>query len=169
MCNTKCVMKEQQYQKIIELRWAGGGFIAHNNNATELTESLKRGDVIAFTEVTARDLKYHRCYMSLLKFIYSYLPQSFKKQVSAGDFYKFLKHLQGKYKVIFSFKDGTKLVEYESISFSTMSQKRFEEYIKEQLPFIYTEVVGSFFDGEIYDGIVSEIEDEYRKFLDKLN
>jgi len=49
-----------------------------------------------------------------------------------------------------------------------MSQERFKNYIREQLPFIYTEVIGKFFKDEIYDNIIATIEEEYSKFLAKL-
>ena len=106
--------------------------------------------------------------MSLLGFIYDYLPATFKKQVRKGDFYQWLKHLQGKYKVLYKFADGTTFVEYESIAFGKMSQERFKNHIRDQLPFIYTEVVGKFFKDEIYDNIIFTIEEEYEKFLAKL-
>ena len=49
-----------------------------------------------------------------------------------------------------------------------MSQKRLEEYIRLQLPWIYENVIGAFFEGEMYDGIISTIEEEWEKFLSKL-
>jgi hypothetical protein len=60
------------------------------------------------------------------------------------------------------------MVEYESIAFGRMSQKRFEEYIKEQLPWIYENVIGAFYTGERYDTVIQSIENEYEKFLTKL-
>ena len=65
-------------------------------------------------------------------------------------------------------KDGTKLVTYESISFGRMSEQQFRTYVKEQLPFIYENVIGAFFKGEIYDSIISTIENDYERFFDKL-
>ena len=146
----------------------GGGFIPTNPNATELLEHSHKGEVLAFLEVTNRDLKFHRCYFSLLSFIYDYLPKSFKNKVAKDNFYLFIKHLKGEYRILFEFKDGTRMVEYDSIAFGKMSQKSFENYIREQLPFIYTEIVGSFFEGEMYNGIIQTIEDEYQKFLSKI-
>lgn len=161
-------MTDKQYHKIIELSNVGGGFIPVNPLATELLEQSHRGEVLSFLEITNRDLKFHRCYFSLLGFIYDYLPGSFKKKVARDNFYLFVKHLKGEYKVLFEFKDGTKMVEYDSIAFGRMSQKSFESYIRESLPFIYTEIIGAFFEGEIYNGIIDTIEEEYSKFLSKL-
>jgi len=161
-------MKDTDHTKLIELCYMGGGFIPHNERAEEMASMCAKGQVVSFMECTARDLKFHRCYMSLLGFIYAYLPASFKDKVSKNDFYKLLKSLQGKYKVLFSFQDGTKLVEYESIAFGNMSDVRFKEYIREQLPFIYTEVIGKFFEGDLYDNIISTIEEQYEKFMTKL-
>lgn len=161
-------MTDKSFHRIIELGNVGGGFIPANPNATELLEQSRKGEVLSFLEVTNRDLKFHRCYFSLLGFIYDYLPGTFKNKVSKDNFYLFIKHLKGEYKVLFEFKDGTKMVEYDSIAFGKMSQKTFESYIREQLPFIYTEVIGAFFEGEMYNGIIDTIEEEYQKFLSKL-
>jgi hypothetical protein len=60
------------------------------------------------------------------------------------------------------------MVEYDSIAFGRMSQKTFESYIREQLPWIYEEVLGSYFEGEMLDGIIETIEEEFKKFLAKL-
>jgi len=161
-------MKDSDFLKLVELVNVGGGFMPANENATELLEQSVKGEILQFTEVTQRDVIFHRCYFSLIGYIYDYLPKQFKSQVKKQDFYIFLKHLKGNYKVLFTFKDGTKMVEYDSLSFGRMSQKTFENYIKEQLPWIYAEVIAPFYDGVIYDGIVENIENEYRKFLVKL-
>ena len=161
-------MKDSDYLKLVSLVNVGGGFMPVNENATELLEQSVKGEIMQFTEVTQRDVNFHRCYFSLIGYIYDYLPKHFRKQVKKQDFYIFLKHLKGNYKVLFEFKDGTKMVEYDSLSFGRMSQKTFETYIKEQLPWIYQEVIAPFYDGVIYDRIVENIENEYRKFLVKL-
>lgn len=161
-------MSDKDYQNRIDLTYVGNGFIPGNENASELIERCQKGEVISFKEMTERDLKFHKCYMSLLNMIYSYLPDKFKSAVPGNKFYMWLKHLQGKYKVLFEFQDGTKLVEYESIAFGRMSQKRFEEYVAEQLPFIYEEVIGKFYKDKIYDNIIKTIEEDYQNFLNKL-
>ena len=161
-------MKDGDFHKIIELAVVGGGLISANENAAELIEQSHKGEILSFMEVTASDLRFHRAYFSLLNFIYGYLPNRFKKQVPEKEFYKWLKHLKKEYKVIFTFKDGTQLVEYDSISFGNMSQKRFENYVREQLPYIYENVIAEFFEGDIYDSILATIELEYERFLAKL-
>ena len=161
-------MKDTDYNDLIEMVNVGGGFIPHNQPANELLEQSRRGEIITFQEVTARDLRFHRCYMSLLGFIYDFLPPKFRNVIPKDKFYVFLKHLKGEYKVLFEFKDGTKLVEYDSIAFGKMSQKRFESYIRDQLPFIYSDVIGKYFEGKIYNNIIDTIEIEYEKFFAKL-
>lgn len=158
-------MKDTELKRIIELVNTGAGFLPHNQLAHDLLDQSHKGEVIPLVEVTARDIKRHRGYMALLNFIYDYLPQAFHRKVTRGDFYTFLKHLQGKYKVLYEFQDGTRMVEYESISFAKMTEARFREYIKEQMPFIYTEVIGVFFEGDMYNDIVNTIEDEFEKFF----
>jgi hypothetical protein len=161
-------MKDGEYHRLIEMANVGGGWVPANENATELLDQTHKGEITTFEEVTVRDLSMHKCYFSLLNFIYGYLPNRFKKQVPEKEFYKWLKHLKKEYKVVFTFKDGTQLVEYDSISFGNMSQKRFENYVREQLPYIFENVIAEFFEGEIYDSILATIELEYERFLAKL-
>lgn len=161
-------MKKSDYDKLSEWLNVGGGLTPHNENAREIIEQSTRGEILTFDNKTYRDLSFHRCYFSLLNFIYDYLPVKFKETIPKERFYYFLKHLKGEYEVIFTFKDGTKMVEYESISFGRMNQTRFEEYIREQLPWIYENVLGLYFKGDMHNGIVETIEEEYKKFLSKL-
>jgi hypothetical protein len=161
-------MNQEDYKGLIELVYVGGGYIPHNDKAKEFSENKVKGEIIPFKEATQRDVKFHRCYFSLLNFIYEYLPSNFKEAVTIDKFYIWLKHLKGEYTVCFTFKDGTKLVEYDSISFGRMSQDKFETTIKEQLPWIYENVIGAFYEGDIYNGIIETIEEEYKKFLSKL-
>lgn len=161
-------MKDIEYEKLIELRNAGGGWVCVNENAENLLEQTHKGETVSFLEVTNRDLNFHRCYMALLNYVWGYMPPSFRKAVPQKNFYLFLKHLKGQYEVLYSFNDGTKLVQYESIAFGKMSQKRFEDYVREQLPWIYENVIHKYFQDDLYDSIVSNIEDEFQKFLAKL-
>ena len=161
-------MKDKDFYNIVNLANVGGGWVPANEKAQELLETSGKGEVISVLEVTSRDLSFHKAYFGLLKFIYEYLPLSFKNKVPRDNFYIWLKHLKGQYKVLFEFKDGTRLVEYDSIAFGKMSQKTFENYVRDQLPWIYENVVAAFFEGDIYNGIIDTIEDEFKKFLSKL-
>ena len=161
-------MKDKDFYNIVNLVNVGGGWVPANEKAQELLETSGKGEVISVLEVTSRDLSFHKAYFALLSFIYDYMPLSFKGKVEKDNFYLWLKHLKGQYKVIFEFKDGTRLVEYDSIAFGKMSQKTFENYVREQLPWIYENVVGAFFKDEIYNGIIDTIEEEFKKFLSKL-
>lgn len=161
-------MDHKDYKNIAEFKYVGGGFVPLNQQAQSISERLRRGDIVSFKEVTARDLSFHRCYMSLLSYIYDLLPQNFRDKVAKGKFYFFLKHLHGDYDVVFEFKDGIKMVEYRSISFGRMSQDEFEAYIADQLPFIYDNLIVGLFPEDMANGIIQDIEDEYEKFLSKL-
>ena len=160
-------MKDTEYHSIIELLYTGGGWLPANQNAMELSEQAGMGEVFTFKEITGRDLNFHRCYFSLLSYIYGKLPANFKLKVPKDKFYFWLKHLKGQYDVLFEFKDGTKLCEYQSVAFGKMSQAEFENYIREQLPYIYESVIRELLP-EKADGIIEQIEKEYKKFLSKL-
>jgi hypothetical protein len=161
-------MKDTDFYKLVEFVNVGGGLVPNNSNAYDLMDQSGKGDIITFREMSNRDLSFHRAYFSLLGYIYDFMPKSFKNQIQKEDFYKFVKHLKGEYKIIFTFKDGSKMIEYDSIAMGKMSQPAFEDYIREQLPWIYSDVLGAYFDGDILDGIIDTIEDEYKKFLSKL-
>lgn len=161
-------MKDYEFYNIINLVNVGGGWVPANENAQELLDASGKGEIISVLEVTSRDLSFHKAYFALLKFIWGYMSSSFQKAVPEDKFYLWLKHLKGQYKVLFEFKDGTKLVEYESIAFGRMSQKTFENYVRDQLPWIYENVIGAYFEGDIYNGIIDTIEEEFKKFLSKL-
>ena len=161
-------MKDSEFSKIIELQPVGGGFIPSNENARELLTMSRQSEILSFKEVTQRDIKFHRCYFSMLGFIYDFMPQQFKAKIKKQVFHKFIQHHKGEFKIIHEFKDSPPLLEYDSISFGNMSQKRFEETIREQLPFIYEFVLGAYYKDEILVNIIAIIEEEYKKFLSKL-
>lgn len=161
-------MKDKDFNKLIELAYVGGGFIPANENAEVLMDNCSKGQILTFTEVTARDIRFHRQYMSFIGYVYDYLPLKFRKKVAKCNFYQFLKHCKGDYEVMFTFADGRQMIEYKSISFGRMSELEFKNYVKEQLPFIYTEVIGAFFKDKIYDNIIETIEKDYEKFFAKL-
>ena len=160
-------MKDLDYEKIVELKPTGGGFLPANQRASELLDNNR--SVLSFLEVTDRDVTFHRAYFSLIGFIYDWLTPTFKKQIHKDKFYRFIKHLRKEYDVIMTFKDGTTFVEYKSISFGRMSQATFVEYVKAQLPDIYNEIICVLYPNKTTsDRIIASIEDEYKKFLAKL-
>ena len=162
-------MNTKDHNKLIELAYTGGHlFSPVNQNAFDLCNMSGIGETILFDVKTPRDYKFHQCYFVLIGFIWGYMPDKFKSQVPKQYFHKWLQTLRGDYKVVFSFQDGKELIEYNSISFGRMSQQKFEDYIREQLPYIYENVIGAFYEGEIYDGILGTIEEEFKKFLSKL-
>ncbi len=162
-------MKDTDKEKVLEFyNHKGVGLMPSNEKSLELIQQGAEGEVYYMMNLTPRDLSFHRCYFSLLNYIWSYLPDSFKTKVPCNNFYKFLKHLKGQYKVLFEFQDGSKMIEYESIAFGRMSEHTFKEYVKEQLPYIYENVIGAFYKGEKYDNIVKNTENEYEIFMSKL-
>lgn len=161
-------MKDTEYKQLIELSKVGGGFIPANDIAAELLDNLTNGEIITVKNITKRDLRFHRAYFALLKEIYGYLPKSFHYKIPEDKFFQFIKHVTGDFEVIFEFKDGTKLIEYKSIAFGKMNQQQFREYVREQLPFIYSEILGKYYEGDMLSGIIDTIEENFERFLAKL-
>lgn len=162
-------MKEQDFNKTIDLLNINGQvFAPANQQAIDLLQNTRHGQKITFKEITDRDVKFHRAYFDLLNYIYQFLPAHFKNKIPAKYFYIFIKDLMKKYKVIYKFKDGSEIKEYESISFSKMTQVEFEQYVREQLPFIYENIIGAFYEGQKKNSVIEQIEEEYKSFLSKL-
>lgn len=190
-------MNQEDYLNLHEYAYVGGGFMPYNDKAKEFCEGLSKGEIIPYKEATQRDIRFHRCYFALLNYIYKYLPKKFHAKLLENEFYKWLKHLKKEYKVVYKFKDKdkaieiaeycieldinseaaaklalkfgyTEMIEYDSISFGRMGQKQFEEYVKEQLPYINENVIGAFYEGDIYNSIVETIEQEFERFMAKL-
>jgi hypothetical protein len=163
-------MKDCEYERLSEwINEGTGALVPYNSLAQELTDSAKAGEIITMREMTDRDLRFHRCYFSLLNFIYSQLPKRFQRKLPEKYFYKYLKHLKGQFDIIARFGDII-LVEYESISFGRMSEFTFRDYIRNQLPWIYSDVIGKYYKvGKWrYNRKIEAIETEYMKFLSKL-
>jgi len=158
-------MTDKDYSNMLEFVMEGNGWIANNENAQELMEQTSPGEVQMFKEVTGRDIKRLKCYFSLLNYIWNYLPDKFKAKVPCDKFYLWLKHIRGEWEVIFEFGDNTKLIEYTSISFGKMSEFEFREYIKQQMPFIYSDVIGRMYEDEECDAIIENIENDYSSFF----
>lgn len=161
-------MTDTTYNDLHEFVMEGAGWIPNNENAIELMEQTSPGEVQMFKEVTGRDLNRLKCYFSLLNYIWNYMPDKFKGKVPCKKFYLWLKHIRGEWDVVFEFGDGTKLIEYTSISFGKMSEFEFREYIKNQMPFIYEDVIGLMYQGERFDSIIETIEKDYSTFFNNL-
>lgn len=142
-----------------------GLFKPVSTEAVNFASSLKHKEIVYFEEKKDRDLRFHRAYFALINYIYSWLPANFKIEVPEKDFYKWLKILLKQYSVIYTFKDGRQLIEIESISFGRMSQKTFVNYVRDQLPLIYENVIRALFSEEEANAIIEAIEIEFEKFL----
>ena len=161
-------MTDTTYNDLHEFVMQGSGWIPSNQNAIELMEQTSPGEVQLFKEVTGRDISFHRCYFKLLRYIWEFMPNKFKRKVQSAKFYLWLKHLKGQYDIAFEFADGTKLIEYHSVAFGKMSQMEFETHVREQLPFIFENVIGLAYSGNKYDDILYKIEEKFDSFLSQL-
>ena len=142
-----------------------GLFKPVSTEAVNFASSLRHKEIVYFEERKDRDLKFHAAYFALLNYIYSWLPANFKTEIPEVEFYKWLKVLLGNYTVIYTFKDGRQLIGIDSISFGRMSQKTFENYVREQLPLIYENVIYKLFPEDKAKAIIENIEIEFEKFL----
>lgn len=163
-------MKDREYERLSEwINEGTGALMPYNSLAHDLADTAKGGEIITMLEMTDRDLRFHRCYFSLINYIYSQLPNRFRQKLPEKYFYKYLKHLKGQFDIIAQFGDIV-LVEYESISFAKMTEHSFRDYVRNQLPWIYSDVIGKYYKmgGWRYNRKVNMIEEEYKKFLSKL-
>lgn len=137
-------MKTKDFDKLLEFQNVGGGMTPVNDKSEEMLDQTKRGDILTFLEVTERDLKFHKAFFGLLDYIYDYLPPSFQRKVRKKDFYKYIQVLQGNFEIAFTLTKGSNkimLVNYDSVAFGNMSQKRFESFVRGVLPFIYERIL----------------------------
>lgn len=162
-------MKDTDYNNLAQFVKVYPNAVPVNRQAYDLLDLKTEGEIFYMSEIAKRDLSFHRCYFALLSYIYAYMPKVFRQSISEDKFYKWLKHLRGEYKTLFKFSDGTIFIEYDSISFGKMNQTTFENYIREQLPFIYEDVIRPVYkDDKKYNAIIENIENEFEKFLSKL-
>lgn len=191
-------MKDTSLDKLLCFEYLDNGYYKSANQKTEEYSLMcRKGEIVYHNDATKRDLNFHKAYMALIANIYDYMPIHFKDKVPKSIFYNFIKHIQGKFKVHFSFADSEKIsniiddclalglnaeqasimaakygktdmIEYDSISFGRMSQKTFKEYVSNQMPVIYENVLGKFFSDEILSNIIETIEADYERFMQKL-
>jgi hypothetical protein len=160
-------MTPEDFQKLIQFARIGND-ITPIANHIELINELEEGEVAYMKRFNARDLKMHRAYFAFLKEIYMYLPNSFRSNIPIKKFHKFLQTLRGDYDVLFQFKDGRQLLEYHSISFARMDENKFRAYVKEQIPYIYDNLIMAFYDIDQSKIIIDNIEKEFEKMLARL-
>lgn len=142
----------------------GQALLPNQIETAEWLEQFKNEEQIYFKHIQARDLGMHKGYFKILSFIYDKLPLNFKSKVQKANFYKFVKMVSNECKVVFEFKDGRQMIEYDSISFSKMNQKTFREYFNNQLSVIYEEILIPL----KMDSIMDEVNEEFEKILSKL-
>lgn len=160
-------MTPEDFQKLIQFVRIGNDLTPIANHI-ELINELEEGEVTYMKRFNSRDLKMHRAYFAFLKEIYMYLPNSFRSNIPIKKFHKFLQTLKGDYDVLFQFKDGRQLLEYHSISFGRMDEHKFRTYVKEQIPFIYDNLIMAYYEEVQARDIINNIEKEFEKYLTRL-
>lgn len=160
-------MKHSEYQKLIHLAYTEGQLIPASN-MDDIFNELGEGEILALKRINPRDLKFHQCYFVFLNYIYKYMPESFKTKVKSNKFYRWLQGLKKEYSILYTYSDSTQLIEYNSISFGRMNQVEFKAFINEQIPFIYSDVIGKLYDEKTTNSIIETIEEDFLKFFSKL-
>jgi hypothetical protein len=160
-------MTTETYTDLLQFEHQQGLLKPLNAKAVDFICGLKHKEIVYLEDKGKRDLKFHRAYFSLLSYIYSWMPKEFKFRIPESIFYIYLKDLNNEYQA-FQSLDDKPLKIYYSISFGKMSQKTFEAYVKNQLPFIYDNLIHVLFDVEKAEMIIENIENEFEKFLSKL-
>lgn len=161
-------MKDTDYAELLEFIPANGCLIPANSKAMDLMSISKNGEKITMKNISMRDTAFHKCYFSLLNYIWTMMPPHFRAKIPCEDFYKFLKMMQGEFEEIFEFKDGRKMIEYKSISFGKMNEQQFKTYVAEQLPVIYEDLIMQMFKADQATLVIESIEEQYKKFLSML-
>ena len=161
-------MRDSEYSKLLTFKHQQGFLVPENNEARSLVDSLHHNEIVHFKEIKERNISFHRGYFKLIAYIWDWCTPKFKQQVPKKHFYNWLKVLLGEYSVVFEFKDGKTLMEYKSISFGRMSQKSFENYVRQQLPMIYEEVIHRMYDIDKASMIIENIEEEFKELLSRL-
>ena len=144
-----------------------GSLLPHDDQAQDYLSRLEEGDIVYLKDVSRRDIKFHRAFMGLLSYIWTKLPEAFRKRVPQRYFYVFIKELRGDYEYQYRFPSGREVKVYKSISFARMSQEEFEQWVAEVLPFIYEDIIRPLL-GERADEVIREIESEWENFLNQL-
>ena len=158
-------MNKKKFDSLLKFEHFGGKLGPGNNNAVEYLDSLKNGEHVYMEDSTKRDIKFHRCYMGMMDYIHEWIKD--KVKCPKGKFYIFVKHLRGLFDTFGTEK--TEIIIYHSISFGNMSQKRFEAYVKDELAFIYSDILRPIFkEDEQFESVVANIEHEFERFLSKL-
>lgn len=161
-------MKHEDFLKLITFAKIGEDLVPVSNH-TDLINELIEGQTVFLKLVNTRDIAMHRCYFAILRYIYRCLPPAFTNKIKIAKFYKWIQTLKKDYDVLFEFSDGTRLLDYNSISFANMNEFDFTNYIKDQLPFIYENIIRPFYNNdESYNNIINCIEDEFSIYLAKL-
>ena len=134
-------MKDTDFEKLLRFKVINEVAYPVSNKAQEFCYSNENEDVYLLPQ-TARDKAFHKCYFLFCNWIWEQLPTKFKLErcPKQADMYKYLKLIQGDYKVSMSYKD-LEVIEFKSISFGKMSNDQFKDYVNEQIAALYTNIL----------------------------
>ena len=162
-------MKPEQFKELPEFAKVNDALVGANKEAIDIIQDLESGEITYLKQSKERDSMFHKCYFMLLGYIYGLLPGTFKKVIKKKHFYTWLKYLKGEIEIIFEFKDGPAFCEPVSISFSKMDEQKFKEFVRNQLVFIFGDVLPKLLNEKELKFAIDSIEENFERFFDKLN
>jgi len=148
---------------VLSVAKRGTGLFPTDLESEEIIKALTSEDNYNIALNADRNLKMHRAYFSLLHFVWENLPEKLQRKCPKKHFYKLLKKLQGRFEVI-QISPETELVEYESVAFDKMGQKRFHEVFKEDVEFIISDILPAFHMEDFIPILVTEYERTLLKY-----
>jgi len=161
-------MTHDDYLKLILFRnIQNSALVPENELALDLLDSSKHNEVLAFRNVTPRDLKLHGGYFIMLTKVRKFLPKNIKDAISDKKFYSWVRIQSKQYDVDWDFGDGTKMITPHSISFGKMNNSQFKDYIKTQIPHIYN-IFMKYLPEYLANIAIMSIEEGFERFFTKL-
>ena len=157
-------MKDTDFTKLLHCKIVNGVIYPTNNKAIDYCYLNENQDVYLVPKAP-RDLAFHGCYFLFCSWVWEQLPTKFKLErcPNRQDMYKYLKLIQGDFKVSMKYKD-LDVLEFNSISFGKMSNDDFKAYVNVQIAALYDNVLLPLELGHLQE----EAEEEFKGLFSKL-
>jgi hypothetical protein len=157
-------MKDHEYKKLSAFLVKDGVLLPEDQNAHDLTLINDNTRVLIKLQ-TPRDVDLHRVYFAFCSWLWLKMPIEFKRTrcPEKSQMYNYLKIIGGKYSFAMKYK-GKEFYQFESISFSRMTNNDFLAYLNEQMGNIYTCLLVPLG----LDDLFEEMEQEFKRLFKDL-